>query len=247
MSQLAKQAVRTARHSQAFFSLTLSMLANPTSSTRLSLLSMKQGVVIVDPHTSVRQMLAGELSRTGEFEIVADVSDGASGFRNCPKDRLALVIFELNLPELCGLELLKRLKAKATSARALIYSGASCEERIRAALQGEPDGFVHKSDPLEMLIEAAHTISRGGIYISGTVAPFRRGIGQNGSAPRLTTREGEILQLIAESYSSKQIAARLNLSAKTVENHRSNLMAKLNVHDIAALTRIAARRGLIEV
>src|SRR5690348_7240246 len=98
---------------------------------------MKQGVVIVDPHTSIRQMLAGELSRTGDFEIVADAADGASGFRNCPKESPILVIFELTLPELCGLELLKRLKAKVITARTLIYSGTSCEDRLRAALQCE--------------------------------------------------------------------------------------------------------------
>ena len=207
---------------------------------------MKTRVVIVDPHTSVREMLAVLIAQEAGFEIVGDAGTGIEGLRLCENESPSLVILELALPELCGIELLRRLRWKRQCVRTLIYSGVSAEMQIKA-LRIQPDGFVAKSDSLKTLREAIRMTATGGVYISMSLCRVRRLIRSQGeSVLALTDREREILQMVAESRSSKEIAARLTLCPKTVENHRMNIMRKLDLHDIAALTRFAMREGVVQ-
>lgn len=206
---------------------------------------MRRRVVIVDPHTSVREMLAAMLSQEAHCDVVGEAGSGREGLALCERLVPNLVIFELALPEVCGTELLRRIQAKQNSARTFIYSGATGDLRIKG-LHGQPHGFVTKFDPLLILREAVRVVVAGGIYISASLDCSRN---CNHAPPdhllTLTDREREILQMVAESYSSKEIAARLNLSTKTVENHRLHIMEKLNRHDTAALTRFAMQEGLV--
>lgn len=209
---------------------------------------MKRSLIIVDPHTSVREMLVTNLAKTGDFEVVTAVSNGAAALLSCPKQDPALVVFELILPESSGIDLLRRLKHKHALARTFVYSGVSCPDHIRQALSERPDGYVHKSDSLKTLVDAVATVAAGGVYISAQVAHLRSAAAtlKKGEDSILSLREREILQLVAASHSSKEIASRLGLATKTVENHRAKLMTKLKVHDVAALTRFAMRLGLVE-
>ena len=206
---------------------------------------MKKRAVIVDPHTSVRELLGLLIAREMDVEVVAQAGSGRVGLQLCERQRADLVIFELALPEVCGIEMLRLLRKKRLVTRTLVFSGAPSEMQSRALLV-HPDGFVLKSDPLKTLREAIQLVATGGVYFSVSLSKLWDEIHSKGDYnPALTGREREIIQMVAESRSSKEIAADLGLSSKTVENHRAHIMQKLNLHDVAALTRFAIREGIV--
>jgi DNA-binding NarL/FixJ family response regulator len=207
---------------------------------------MKRRVVIVDPHTSVRQMLAEMLTRQGGFEIIGEADTGLNGLRLCRKEHPVLIILELVLPELNGVEMLRRLRSDNSRVRAFVYSGTSCDLQIREGLRTRPHGFVRKSDSLTVLRDALQTVAEGGVYFSAAVSSRWDKTEIQTVKSILTDREREVIQMIAENHTAKEIAARLNLSAKTVENHKMRIMDKLNLHGIAALTRFAIREGITD-
>jgi len=208
---------------------------------------MKRRVVVIDPHTSVRQMLAEMLARQGSFDIAGEAGSGLDGLRICRKERPALIVFELILPELGGVEMLRRLRSDNSIFRSFVYSGTSCPRQIRAALQERPHGFVRKADSLAVLRDGLRTVAVGGVYLSAAVANHFEKTEIQRVRPPLSDREREVIQMVAENQTAKEIAARLNLSAKTVENHKMHVMDKLNLHGIAALTRFAIREGIIDL
>lgn len=201
--------------------------------------------MIVDPHTSVRELVGLLIARELDLEVVGGAESGRDGLHLCEKQRADLVIFELALPELCGIEMLRRLRMKRHVVRTLVYSGAPLEMQCRGLLV-RPDGFVLKSDPLKTLKEAVQLVADGGVYLSMSLGRLWTAMHSNGACNQaLTGREREIVQMVAESRSSKEIAAQLGLSSKTIENHRAHIMQKLNLHDVAALTRFAIREGIV--
>ena len=208
---------------------------------------MERRVVIVDPHTSVRQMLAEMLTRQGGFAIIGEADTGLTGLRICRKEQPVLIIFELDLPELSGVEMLRRLRSDNSRVRAFVYSGTSCDLQIREGLRIRPHGFVRKSDSLNVLRAALHTVAEGGVYFSAAVSGRWDNTEIQTVQSILSDREREVIQMIAENHTAKEIAARLHLSAKTVENHKTRITDKLNLHGIAALTRFAIREGMIAI
>jgi DNA-binding NarL/FixJ family response regulator len=207
---------------------------------------MKKRVVIVDPHASVRQMLAVILPQRTDLDVVGEADTGLKGLQICRQLAPNLMIFELILPELCGVEMLRRLRSEGSRARALIYSGASTDLQISRGLRSKPHGFVTKCDSLMTLCEAVRIVVDGGAYFSASVGNlWSLAHTQAAESMTLSNREREVLQMVAESSSSKDIATRLALSVKTVQNHRMRIMDKLNLHDTAALTRFAIRQGLV--
>ena len=163
----------------------------------------------------------------------------------CTSCRPDLLILDLILPCLSGIEVLRRVRRELPATRVLIYSGSTNGEDPEA-LRERPHGYVEKLDGLKILREAISTIAQGGSYFSAVASHAMSGSGwKRPNDSDLSQREREILQLIAEGRSSKQISGLLNVAVKTVENHRANLMAKLDMHDVASLTRYAACKGLV--
>ena len=147
--------------------------------------------------------------------------------------------------------MLKRFSKHLKEARILVFSGYQNTSLLKDLLQAGAHGFVEKTSPLAELKKGAEIVSNGGTFFSPATAQLLREVvlnpGPNNKAglSALTAREREILQLIAESNTTREIAKRLNISTKTADNHRSNLMKKLNLHDVASLTRYAIENDLI--
>ena len=209
-------------------------------------------VVIIEDQTAVREMVAQIVQSEPGFEVVAETGDGQVAYNLCMELKPDFVILDIMLPGLNGAEVLRRLTKHLKSTHVLVFSGFQNPALVRDLLQAGAHGFVEKSAPLSELKKGIQVVGNGGSYFAPEVARFLREAVANPSPNKalsidiLTAREREILQLIAESNSTKEVAAKLNISVKTAENHRTNLMKKLDRHDVASLTRYAIEQGLIE-
>jgi DNA-binding NarL/FixJ family response regulator len=206
----------------------------------------KISVLLVDDHTSIRQMLAFVLRREGPYEIVGEVSSGVEAIERCRELQPRLVVLDLHLPELSGVQVVRHIRREWQNTRTLVYSGTTSEALIAEAMHERPHGFVHKEDSLQVFREALRAVIAGRNYFTQVAAETNERSGASGVSA-LTERERVVLQLVAEGASTKQIADRLGMAVKTVETHRSNLCAKLDIHDVATLTRFAVRHGLVSV
>jgi DNA-binding NarL/FixJ family response regulator len=207
---------------------------------------MNTNVVLVDDYCSVRQMLALVLEREGGYAVVGEARTGFEALKVCARVRPRLVILDLALPELNGLEVLRHLWMDSREVRVLVYSGVENRELILETLRERPHGFVHKRDELLTLREALRTVTAGGSFLTPFATELldaARGTGP--VRPVLTVRERAVLQMVAEGMSNKAMADRLGIAAKTVEHHRATLMEKLDLHDVARLTRYAVRLGMV--
>lgn len=213
---------------------------------------MKKRVVIVEDQTAVREMLAAIVSSNPDFEVVAETGDGQEATNLVMESRPDFVILDVMLPGLNGTEVLRRFAKHLKDVRVLVFSGYQNPTLVRELLQAGAHGFVEKSAPLAELQKGIEIVASGGSYFGPEVAQLLRDavLNPDDTSQRglqiLTPREREILQLIAESHSTKEVAQKLNISIKTAENHRTNLMKKLDLHDVASLTRFAIQNGLID-
>jgi DNA-binding NarL/FixJ family response regulator len=207
---------------------------------------MKTSVVVVDDHASIRQMLALVLAREGPYEVVGEAGTGFEALKVCRRVKPRLVVLDLVLPELNGVEVLRSLRAELRDSRFMVYSGALSRALIAGALQARPHGFVHKTDPLSTFCEALHAVGNGCCYFTPFVTKLMDEE-RYASSPTatLTDRERAILQMIAEGFSNKEMASRFCIAPKTVEHHRAQVMHKLGKHDVATLTRYAVSLGLV--
>jgi DNA-binding NarL/FixJ family response regulator len=207
---------------------------------------MKKRIVVVDDHVSIRDMLAWVLMREPCYEIIGEAGSGIEAMKVCALCRPDLLILDLVLPCLSGIEVLRRVRKEYPRTRILIFSGATNGAVVREALRERPHGYVEKLEGLKILKCAISTVSQGGSYFSMEASHLlSETMGSRSHAYDLSAREREVLQMIAEGRSSKQISSVLEVALKTVENHRANLMAKLDMHDVASLTRYAACRGFV--
>jgi len=209
-------------------------------------------VVIIEDQTAIREMIAQIVTSDGEFEVVAEIGDGQVACDKVLEIRPEMVILDLMLPGLNGTEVLRRFAKHLRNTRVLVFSGHQNPSIVRDLLQAGAHGFVEKSAPLSELKKGLDIVANGGTYFGPEVARLLREAVVNPRSPTregvdlLTAREREVLQLIAESYSTKEVAQKLSISVKTAENHRTNLMKKLDLHDVAGLTRYAIQQGLID-
>lgn len=209
-------------------------------------------VGIIEDQTAIREMISQALLDPDEFEIIFSTGDGQEGYDKCIELEPDFVILDVMLPKLNGTDILRLLANKLPGSRFLVFSGYQSPELIRELLQSGAHGFVEKSAPLVELSKGIEIVSSGGSYFSQEVSLLLRDAmaypkrGESASS-LLTQREREILQLIAKSNSTREIADKLEISVKTAENHRTNLMRKLDLHDIASLTRYAISRGIITI
>jgi DNA-binding NarL/FixJ family response regulator len=210
---------------------------------------MKRRIVLVEDHTSVRDLLAHRLAVEPHCEVVAHAAHGLEALQVCASAEPDLVVLDLNLPHLNGMEVLRELQRTSPLLKVLVFSGCTDAERIAAVLAMKPQGYVEKMAPLNVFIGAIHTVLAG----RRSVTPFASGHARPWVDPvenkrdSMSLREREVLQLIAEGAGSRQIAAQLGIAIKTVENHRSRLMLKLNIYDVASLTRYALKTGVVSL
>jgi DNA-binding NarL/FixJ family response regulator len=207
-------------------------------------------LVLIEDQTAIRELLAEIIRLDPEFEVVGESGDGQSAVQLCLELKPDVCILDARLPGLNGVELLRRIASKLPAMRVLVFSGHESPSLVRDMLEAGAHGFVEKTAGLIEFKRGLETVAKGGTYFGPAVAGLLRKVVANPndrpSGQGLTTREREILQLVAESHTTKEIAARLAISAKTVDNHRTNLMRKLDVHDVAGLTRYALEHGILE-
>ena len=207
-------------------------------------------LVIIEDQTAIREMLAEILRHDANYQLVGEAGDGQAAVTLCLDVKPDLLVLDAKLPGLNGVDILRRIGKKLPDMRVLVFSGHENPVLVREMLEAGAHGFVEKTAGLFEFKKGLETIANGGTYFGPAVAALLRNVVANptssGASDFLTDREREILQLVAESHSTREIAAKLVISVKTVDNHRTNLMRKLNLHDVASLTRYALDVGLIE-
>ena len=212
-------------------------------------------VVIADDHHLVREGLRGLLQKAGDVEVVGEAADGQEALDLVERLLPDVLVIDIGMPRLNGIEAVVRLRGLGVKTQAVILSMYEDETFVRQALRHGAKGYVLKRAGSEELLLAVRAASRGNTYLSPEVAgpvltplvtdPETGGAG--GRLDNLTSREREVLQLIAEGHTNRAIAARLSISENTVQKHRASLMAKLNVHETAGLVRIAIKHGLVSL
>jgi DNA-binding NarL/FixJ family response regulator len=209
-------------------------------------------LLLADDHPLLRQGLRLIIDREADLCVVAEAGDGREAVAQALQHRPDLAILDVAMPILNGLGAARELRKRLPDLRILMLSMHDNEQFFFEALEAGADGYLLKSAVDSQLIDACRAALRGeaAVFAGGTRALIRDYLERAGSgeprADELSARELEILQLIAEGRSGRQIAEQLTISEKTVERHRSNILAKLGLRDRLELTRYAIRRGLIE-
>lgn len=216
-------------------------------------LGQKLRILIAEDHALVRAGLQALLSQDPEFEIVGEVENGRDAVRAVGELKPQVVLMDLAMPGMNGMEAILDIKRRYPGVRALVLTLHKTEEFVLASLRAGADGYILKEATPRELRLAVHTVASGKTYLSqALVGKVVSDYPVAGAAPQvsgvwdtLTQREREVLKLVAEGKSNKAIAEFLFLSAKTVEKHRAKLMAKLGMRSAAALVTYAIQRGLI--
>jgi DNA-binding NarL/FixJ family response regulator len=214
---------------------------------------LKARVLLADDHAVVRRGLRLVLDSEPDIEVVAEAGDGAEAVARGLEGDVDLVIIDISMPRMTGLQAVRELHARRPDLRILILSMHQNEQYLYEALKAGASGYVLKTVADRDLVEACRAAMRGEPFLyPGAMTPLIREYLQRARADQplreelLTAREQEVVKLIAEGYSSRQIADALVISEKTVERHRANILEKLGMHDRVELTRYAIRRGLVE-
>lgn len=210
-------------------------------------------VVLAEDHTIVREGLRALLDSRDDVVVVAEADNGKDAVAAATEHRPDVVVMDLNMPGLNGVDATKAIRDALPDTRVLILSMYSTEEHVRPAIRAGAGGYLLKGSGLSDLVAAITAVATGNAFFSPQVAKIvlddsrrteRTGVNERAGA-ELTARERQILRLVAEGRSSPEIARDLNLSVKTVEGHRGRIMAKLDTKNVAGLVRHAIRLGLV--
>jgi DNA-binding NarL/FixJ family response regulator len=209
-------------------------------------------VLLVDDHTVVRKGIRALLEQESDMEVVGEAEDGLKGVQACLEYEPDVVILDMALPMLSGVEAARKIREKLPQTRVLILSMYDDEEYIMDSFRVGVSGYILKDVVVSDLVAAVRSVYRGSTFLSPTVSEkLRRQLqtGQTGASrhgpAKLTVRERQILKLIADGHTSRQISEILNISFKTVQTHRAHIMEKLGVHSTAELTRYAITKGIV--
>jgi DNA-binding NarL/FixJ family response regulator len=213
----------------------------------------KKKIVIAEDHTILREGLRSLLSND-EFEVVGEAEDGLRAIRCVEKYSPDLVLLDLGMPRMSGISAIKEIKSRFPETRILALTIHESDEYILEAFQSGADGYCLKDASRNELMIALRSVLSGKPYLSPGISDKvlvgylegRRALKTTTSWDTITQREREVLKLIGEGYQNKEIADFLSISAKTVEKHRSNIMKKLDLHNVSALTAYAIEKGLID-
>lgn len=207
-------------------------------------------IILADDHGLVRAAMHLLVEQLDGARIVAEASDGREAVAQALALRPDLVIMDISMRELNGIDATSQIRAKLPSTRVLILSSHATEDYVSRALEAGASGYLVKDAIPQELTAAITAMRRGEAYLSPSasqqlVARIARGGREASALDALTTRQREVLQMIAEGKTTKQIAHALGVSVKTIETHRAEIMRRLGIHDVAGLTLFAARHGLV--
>jgi DNA-binding NarL/FixJ family response regulator len=214
----------------------------------------KSTVLICDDHTIFREGLRMLLEACDDIQVVGEAENGQQAVAETKKLEPDVVLMDIAMSLLNGVEATRRIAREVPATKVLILSSYSDEQHVQQAVEAGATGYLMKETASKELLRAIREVCKGNSFFSAPIA--RRLLKQwrnrdlqlkTAVAPALTTRQIEVVQLIAEGYSSKQIAGLLVVSVKTVEKHRQALMDKLDIHEIATLTRYAISSGVVEL
>jgi DNA-binding NarL/FixJ family response regulator len=213
-------------------------------------------ILIVDDHEIIRQGLRAVLQTQAHWEVVGEASTGRQGVEVARELKPDLVIMDISMPDLNGLDAAREILREEPLTEILILTFHDSERLVRMVLESGARGYVLKSDATRDLVAAVEALSQHRPFFTAKIAHLvlegYLKAGQPGAAAeepteRLTLREREIVQLLAEGHSNKEVAGRLNISTKTVETHRSNIMEKLHIRSITELVRYAIRNKITDL
>jgi two-component system, NarL family, response regulator NreC len=205
-------------------------------------------VVLSDNHALVRQGLKALLERDG-FQVAGEASDGQEAVSLASNVRPDVAILDISMPILNGIDAARELQKSSQRTRTILLTRHDEDQYVTEALRAGVKGYVLKSQAATDLVQAIREVCRGGIYLSPSISrTVVEALLSKTELPEdpLTSRERQVLQLVGEGKSSKEIAALLGISIKTAESHRTRLMRKLDIHELANLVRYAIRRGLVQ-
>lgn len=216
-------------------------------------MSAKITILIVDDHQIVRDGLRLIISSVPEYEVIGESSDGMAAIAAVNSLKPDIVLMDISMPKMTGIEATRQIKALHPQTRVLMLTIHKSEDQILESFNAGADGYVLKHATREELLLAIKSVHKGESFISPMVShkvidgflDRNLSIKQSSSWETLTPRERQILKLVAEGHTNKKIADSLFISVKTVETHRSNIMSKLAIHNVQELTAYAMRKGLL--
>jgi DNA-binding NarL/FixJ family response regulator len=212
------------------------------------------GVLLVDDHAVVRQGLRALLEAEGDIAVVGEADNGRRAVAQAKKTLPDVVLMDVAMAGMNGVEATRQIVRNLPSAKVLVLTSYGDDNYVTQLLEAGASGYLVKQTAAADLLKAIREVHGGRAFFSPSIAKWLRqqeGEPLAGGPPsarpgKLTSREAEVLQLVAEGFANKQIAAELCISIKTVEKHRQQAMNKLNIHDVAGLTRYAIAKGWVE-
>jgi DNA-binding NarL/FixJ family response regulator len=212
-------------------------------------------ILIVDDHAIVRDGICSLLALAGDMEVVGEAANGREGLEKVSKLLPDVVLMDIAMPIMGGLEAIRRIRKEFSGIRILVLTQYDDKDHVFPAIQAGANGFVSKTAASSELASGIRAISAGESYLSPSIAKLfvedyqRVALTEDMNDPyeQLTDREREMLKLVVEGYKTRQIAEMLNITLKTVEGHKTSLMKKLGIHNNLELVKYALRQGIISV
>jgi DNA-binding NarL/FixJ family response regulator len=215
--------------------------------------SKQVAVGIADDHTFIREALRSVLSADDSIRVVGEAENGRKAVEMAVAERPDVILMDIGMPRLNGIEAARQIRQSAPGVRVVLLTAFGNDNYIQQVVDGDIDAYILKDSPASLVTHAIREVADGKRFYSPVISHRIRRLASNGPqgtvqkpAVKLTSREVEVLQLISEGAANKQIAGELDISIKTVEKHRQNLMDKLHIHDTASLTRYAISSGVID-
>ncbi len=211
--------------------------------------------MVADDHNLVRQGIVALLNVESDMQVIGEASDGIEAVRLAKKFNPDIVIMDLSMPNLNGLEATHQIKRDASDVKVLILTQHENEEYVMQIIKAGASGYVLKTSVSDDLIKAIKEIQKGEKFFSPSISRMilddyikrTQGLQTENKAPELTHREKEVLQLIAEGRTNQEVAKKLFISVRTVEFHRANIMHKLQLNDLASLIKYTIQKGIVQI
>ncbi len=209
-------------------------------------------ILIADDHPVVRKGVSQSLARQSNFEIVGEAVDGRDAVRLAYSLRPEVVVVDIDMPNLNGIAVADLIRRELPDIRVLVLSAHRAQDYVQRIIQSGARGYVLKDATAEELARAVEAVHRGEAFFSPEIARVAlnqivQGHNAETGTPQLTNREREVLIQIADGFSNKEIAVKLGVGVRTVETHRERIMRKLDIHNVAGLTRFAIAKGLVHL